>query len=243
MRPSDFQRARFEISREPYELAKRGSVLVCIGLLGWVSGAEPSHAQTSSAAQPSSTTPTSQTRPSSREEIADDEPLSWTLKKFPTQKYMNEIYWKHSSDTPAFFRDSMLQFVTRSYYLTRDNFDGSKSQAWAGGGWVAFRSGLIADTFGVHAAYYTSQNLFGPEDESGTKLLNPDQNALGMLGQLYGRVQVRDQSFAVVANSWIRLSLTRKTIVWCPTRLKALLSSRFLIRIATTTTRLGTFGA
>jgi hypothetical protein len=39
--------------------------------------------------------------PSSREEIADDEPLLWTLTKFPTQKYMNEIYWKQSSDTPA----------------------------------------------------------------------------------------------------------------------------------------------
>ena len=108
---------------------------------------------------------------------------------------MNEIYRQHPSDTPAFFRDSMLQYVARSYYLTRDNFDESKSQAWAGGGWVAFRSGLIRDTFGVHVAYYTSQNLFGPDDEGGTKLLNPDQNALGMLGQLYGRVQFRDQEF------------------------------------------------
>ena len=87
---------------------------------------------------------------------------------------MNEIYWQHPSDTPAFFRDSMLQFVARSYYLTRDNFDGSKSQAWAGGGWLAFRSGLIGDMFGVHAAYYTSQPLFAPADESGTKLLNPE---------------------------------------------------------------------
>src|SRR6185503_11109227 len=195
MRPPDVQRALFGSSPKGTGLTRRYGVLVCIGLLGWLSAAEPSHAQTSSAVQPSPVTSTSQALPSSREEIADDEPLSWTLKKFPTQKYMNEIYWKHSSDTPAFFRDSMLQFVARSYYLTRDNFDGSKSQAWAGGGWVALRSGLIADTFGVHAAYYTSQNLFGPEDESGTKLLNPDQNALGMLGQLYGRVQVRDQEF------------------------------------------------
>ena len=108
---------------------------------------------------------------------------------------MNEIYWQHPSDTPAFFRDSMLQFVGRSYYLTRDNFDASKSQAWAGGGWLAFRSGLIGDMFGVQAAYYTSQNLFGPADESGSKLLNPEQNALGMLGQIYGRAQLSDQEF------------------------------------------------
>ena len=112
--------------------------------------------------------------PSSREEIADQERLSWTLKKFPSQPYMNEIYWQYPSDTPAFFRDSLLQFVARSYYLTRDNFDGSRSQAWAAGGWVAFRSGLIGDMFGVHAAYYTSQKLFGPLDEDGTKLLTPE---------------------------------------------------------------------
>ena len=103
---------------------------------------------------------------------------------------MNEIYWQYPSDTPAFFRDSLLQFVSRTYEFTRDNFDGSKSQAWAAGGWVAFRSGLIGDMFGVHAAYYTSQPLFAPDDESGTKLLNPEQEPLGMLGQLYGRMQV-----------------------------------------------------
>jgi len=56
--------------------------------------------------------------------------LSWTLQKFPPQPYMNEIYWQFSKDTPAFFRDSLLQFVARTYYLRRDNFDGSKSQAW-----------------------------------------------------------------------------------------------------------------
>ena len=83
--------------------------------------------------------------------------------------------------------------MARTYYLTRDNFDGSKSQAWAAGGWVAFRSGLIGDVFGVHAAYYTSQKLFGPLDEDGTKLLAPGQNSLGMLGQIYGRVQIGDQ--------------------------------------------------
>ena len=131
--------------------------------------------------------------PPSHEEIADQERLSWTLKKFPPQPYMNEIYWRWPSDTPAFFRDSLLQFVARTYYMTRDNFDGSRSQAWAAGGWVAFRSGLIGDLFGVHAAYYPSQKLFGPLDEDGTKLLAPGQNSLGMLGQIYGRVQIVDQ--------------------------------------------------
>ena len=137
--------------------------------------------------------PATSTLPSSRVELADQDPDYWTLKKFPSQQYMHEIYWNFPVGTPPLLRDSMLQYVARTYYLTRNNFDDSKSQAWAGGGWIAFRSGLIADTFGVHAAYYTSQPLFAPDDEPGTKLLNPDQNALGMLGQIYGRVQFRDQ--------------------------------------------------
>jgi len=45
----------------------------------------------------------------------------------------------------------------------------------------------------VQAAYYISQPLFAPDDESGTKLLNPQQDPLSMLGQLYGRMQIGDQ--------------------------------------------------
>jgi hypothetical protein len=190
----DMQRAAFAKSHRRIE----GRFLISgwiIGCLGWLGTAAESLAQTSSPPQTTGTTLTSQILPSSREEIADDDRAYWTLKKFPSQQYMREIYWQHPRDTPAFFRDSMLQFVARSYYMPRDNFDASRSLAWAGGGWIAFRSGLIADMFGVHTAYYTSQPLFAPADESGTKLLNPEQHALGMLGQIYGRAQVRDQEF------------------------------------------------
>ena len=132
--------------------------------------------------------------PASRSEIADEERLSWTLSKFPPQPYMNEVYWQQSSrEMPAFFRDSLVQVVARTYNLARDNFDGSKSQGWAAGGWLAFRSGLIGDVFGVQAAYYTSQPIYAPLDEGGTKLLAPPQNSIGVLGQIYGRVQIGDQ--------------------------------------------------
>jgi hypothetical protein len=131
--------------------------------------------------------------PADRNEIADNERLSWTLSKFPPQPFMKEIYWQYSNDTPAFFRDSLVQFVARTYYLTRDNFDGSRSQALAGGGWAAFRSGLIGDMFGVHIAGYTSQPIFAPADEGGTRLLAPPQNSIGVLGQIYGRIQIGDQ--------------------------------------------------
>ena len=66
-------------------------------------------------------------------------------------------------------------------------------QAWAGGGWLAFRSGLIGDMFGVHLAGYTSQPIFAPPDQDGTKLFAPGQNSIAVLGQVYGRVQIGDQ--------------------------------------------------
>src|SRR5215813_6399581 len=157
-----------------------GWIGACLGSAGMTA---QSHAQGSN----------SQLLPAYREELADEERQTWSLKKFPSQPYMSEFYWRFSSDTPAFFRESMLQFVARSYYLTRDNFDGSRSQAWAGGGWIAYRSGLIADHFGIHGALYTSQPLFAPSDEAGTRLLNPQQEQLSMLGQAYGFAQFGDQ--------------------------------------------------
>ncbi|MGZ5960729.1 MAG: OprD family outer membrane porin [Rhizomicrobium sp.] len=133
--------------------------------------------------------------PADRNEIADQERLSsWTLDKFPAQPFMKEIYWdRRSQEMPAFFRDSLVQYVARTYYLSRDNFDGTKSQAWAAGGWLAFRSGLIGDLFGVHAAFYGSEKLFGPADQDGTKLLAPGQTNINVLGQIYGRIQLGDQ--------------------------------------------------
>ena len=84
-----------------------------------------------------------------------DRPVATT--SLPTQAYMREVFWGSSETTPAFFRDSLVQVVARTYDLTRDNFDGTRTQGWAAGGWLAYRSGLIADTFGVHAAFYTSR--------------------------------------------------------------------------------------
>jgi hypothetical protein len=133
--------------------------------------------------------------PASRDEIADQERLSsWTVDKIPAQPFMKEIYWgRTSQEMPAFFRDSLVQYVARTYYLNRDNFDGTRSQASAAGGWLAFRSGLIGDLFGVHAAFYGSEKLFGPPDEDGTRLLAPGQNNINVLGQIYGRIQLGDQ--------------------------------------------------
>jgi hypothetical protein len=158
------------------ELFAAWSIVICLASVGMV---------TQSLAQ--------QLLPADRNELADQERLAWTLQKLPSQPYMKEFYWQYSEDTPAFFRESLLQYVARTYYFNRDNNDGSRSQAWAAGGWLAFRSGLIGDVFGVHLAGYTSQPIFAPADEGGTRLLAPGQNSIAVLGQVYGRVQIGDQ--------------------------------------------------
>src|SRR3954464_10491078 len=157
----------------PSHICTRVLAVAATGALmaGWT--AIPSSAQT-----PSTPGANSLLLPPSHEEVAEEERATWSLKKFPAQPYMREYNWQFPSDTIPFFRDSLVQYVARSYYFTRDNFDGTRTQALAGGGWIGFRSGLIGDMFGVHTVYYTSQKLFGPLDEDGTKLLAPGQNSL-----------------------------------------------------------------
>ena len=170
-------------SRISMRLLAAGLIAICVGSVGSVT---PSLAQSQF----------QQLLPDSQKEVADQDRFFWTVRKIPPQPYMNEVYWPRSSaETPAFFRDSLVQFVARTYDLTRGNLDGSKSQAWAGGGWLAFRSGLIGDVFGVQAAVYTSQPIFAPSDQGGTLLLAPPQNSIGVLGQVYGRLQFGDQEF------------------------------------------------
>src|SRR5262245_55650062 len=74
-----------------------------------------------------------------------------------------------------FFKDTTLELHPRTYYYVRDNFDGSKNQAWAGGGWLAYHSGLLANTFHIGATLYTSQPIVAPDNEGGTLLLTKEQ--------------------------------------------------------------------
>jgi len=173
-----------------------GRAALGFGIAGALLGAAPADAQTVYS-NPEQNSFYSSLLPPSHNELADQERLWWSLKKFPPQSNMHEVYWQMPPDTPAFFRDSMLQYVARSYLLTRDNLNGTKSSAWAAGGWLAYRSGLIADMFGVHAAFYTSQPLWAPIDQDGTRLLAPGQNSIGVLGQIYGRIQIADQEIRI----------------------------------------------
>lgn len=98
-------------------------------------------------------------------------------------------------DTPPFFRDTKLDVNLRTYYFYRDKFDNSKSEAWALGGSISYKSGYLLDHFGVGAAVYTSQPLHAPHDRDGSLLLRPGQEEYTVLGQLYGEIKVVEGVF------------------------------------------------
>jgi outer membrane porin, OprD family len=84
-----------------------------------------------------------------------------------------------------FFKDTTLDLHPRTYYYVRDKFDGSINQAWAGGGWLAYHSGLLGNIFHIGANLYTSQPIVAPADEGGTLLLTSAQDPINTLAVAY----------------------------------------------------------
>ena len=98
-------------------------------------------------------------------------------------------------DAPPFFRDTKLDLNQRTYYFNGGNFNGPRSEALAIGGALSYESGWLFDRLAVGSVLYTSQPLYAPEDRGGTLLLEPVQQGYTVLGQLYGRVKLFDETF------------------------------------------------
>jgi hypothetical protein len=97
-----------------------------------------------------------------------------------------------------FFHDAKWGLQLRTYYLDREKFDDSRSEAWAIGGSLSFTSGYLADLFRIGAVVYTSQPLYAPDDHDGTLLLAPGQDGYTVLGQIYGEFKLADRIFAAI---------------------------------------------
>ena len=59
-------------------------------------------------------------------------------------------------DRPPFLRDTELRLHLRSYVFNRRDNDDSRKAAWAGGGWLAYRSGWWKERLSLGATVYTS---------------------------------------------------------------------------------------
>src|SRR5438309_2703772 len=97
---------------------------------------------------------------------------------------------------PPFLRDTSVKLHLRSFYFNRLNSDDTQNEAWAFGGWLAYKSGWLWDTFAIGAVGYTSRPLYAPEDTGGTNLLHPTagnpQDSILVLGQAYAQLRYKE---------------------------------------------------
>jgi hypothetical protein len=94
-------------------------------------------------------------------------------------------------------RDTTFSVLLRSFYLERDNFDTSESEAWTLGGSAGVKTGYFGNFIAFGATNFTSQRLSGPEDKDGTKLLQTGQRSYDVLGELYAKFRLTDEITAV----------------------------------------------
>jgi hypothetical protein len=141
-----------------------------------------------------------------QEYISDEEPTPSSVDQMvsPMEKSFKEKYWRPGffpwlkeklKDTPAFFRDTKLDFNFRSFYMDEHNTADQTKEAWAVGGALSYQSGWLLDHFQLGAVVYTSQPAYAPEMRDGTLLLQPDQEGYTVLGQMYGRVKLIGDNF------------------------------------------------
>lgn len=101
-------------------------------------------------------------------------------------------------DTPAFLRDSKFDINLRSYYrdvVTNAPKSVTVNEAWATGGWISVQTGRVLDVLSAGAVLYTSLPLYAPIQYDGTGLLLPGQLGYAVVGQLYGRLRVYDETY------------------------------------------------
>lgn len=92
------------------------------------------------------------------------------------------------------FQDTKWDLQARSFYLGRDKYDNTESEAWALGGSLGFKTGYFRERFAFGATGYTSQKLYGPEDKDGTLLLRPGQEGYTVLGEVYGEFLITEDT-------------------------------------------------
>ena len=130
--------------------------------------------------------------PTTQEE--DEEPSSTEQGQSP----LNESFgprthdeWVRETRRKA-WADTDWKFQVRSYYLDRDKYDDSESEAWALGGSAGFKTGYFRERFAFGATLYGSAPLHAPDEKDGTLLLKPGQEGYAVLGEAYTEVLFTD---------------------------------------------------
>jgi hypothetical protein len=130
--------------------------------------------------------------PATVEEIVS--PLDMTFYQWVKRRPITTWLKEKLKDLPPFIRDTDLNLQLRTYYFFQQDLDRSYKEAWAGGGWLEYKSGWFCDLFAVGATLYTSQPFYAPEGRDGTKLLATGQDGYTVLGQAYGKIKLYDRN-------------------------------------------------
>lgn len=85
-----------------------------------------------------------------------------------------------------------FRYQFRSFYFSRDDFDGSRKEAWATGGWIGAQTPYLNDRLSFAITGYTTQKMLGDPGEDGTGLLEPGQKGFTVLGEAYADLKVTD---------------------------------------------------
>jgi len=101
----------------------------------------------------------------------------------------------------------------RTYYWDSQSTSGEKSVAWALGGWAGLKTPWYGDALQLSVVGYTSQKLYGPSDEGGSQLLQPNQNPITVLGEAYASLRFAGQTFTGYRQSidqpWVNPEVSR----------------------------------
>lgn len=132
--------------------------------------------------------------PTSVEEsvVPTDFTFTKPLERIAPAHPLRERIKEQMKELPPFLRDTKLDVLPRTYYFLRDKYDNTKSEAWAIGGALVYKSGYLFEHLAVGAVGYTSDHLYAPPDRDGTLLLKPGQKNINVLGQLYAEVKVTE---------------------------------------------------
>lgn len=123
--------------------------------------------------------------PASVEELQTTLDVSLEKEERVVEKVVFEKLKRRLETKPAWLRDLSFDFNLRSYYYKQVNRTDRINEALALGGELALVTGKFANFARVGFSYYGSYGLYAPEEREGSRLLGPDQENLGVLGQAY----------------------------------------------------------
>ncbi|NUS61906.1 MAG: outer membrane porin, OprD family [Lysobacter sp.] len=154
----------------------RRRAALCVALAGLLASA-------TAAAQ--TTTPTPTTPPDQDQDQEGDSTEQGQTHIEDTFGSLTHDEWVRETRRKA-WEDTEWDVNLRSYYLSRDKYDDTESEAWALGGWAGFKTGYFREWFSFGATLYGSGPLYAPDEKDGTLLLKPGQEGYLVLGEAYG---------------------------------------------------------